>query len=97
LFGWHAALFRTGYSGLSRIKVGGWRDDAADPMQVVSGSLGRQRVHFEAPPADRLESEIDRFLAWANRASNEPPLKRSRSTRGNGTEFAAASNTPIAG
>ena len=74
LFGWHAALFPTGYSGLVRINVGGWRDDATGPMQVVSGPLGRQRVHFEAPPADRLESETDRFIDWANSASNEPPL-----------------------
>ena len=74
LFGWHAALFPTGYSGLVRINVGGWRTDATGPMQVVSGPLGRQRVHFEAPPADRLESEIDRFLAWANSAPDEPPL-----------------------
>src|SRR5690606_28587699 len=44
LFGWHAALFPTGYSGLSKIKVGGWRDDASGPMQVVSGPIGRQRV-----------------------------------------------------
>ncbi len=74
LFGWHAALFPTGYSGLVRINVGGWRDDATGPMQVVSGPLGRQRVHFEAPPADRLQSETDRFINWANSASNEPPL-----------------------
>src|SRR5258706_4222720 len=74
LFGWHAALFPTGYAGLVRINVGGWRDDATGPMQVVSGPLGRQRVHFEAPPADRLESEMARFLDWANGASNEPPL-----------------------
>ena len=74
LSGWHAALFPTGYSGLVRINVGGWRDDATGPMQVVSGPLGRQRVHFEAPPADRLESETDRFIDWANSASNEPPL-----------------------
>ena len=74
LFGWHAALFPTGYSGLDRIKVGGWRIDANGPMQVVSGPLGRQRVHFEAPPADRLDSETARFLAWANSASNEPTL-----------------------
>jgi Fic family protein len=74
LFGWHAALFPTGYSGLVRINVGGWRDDATGPMQVVSGPLGRQRVHFEAPPAERLESETGRVLAWANSASNEPPL-----------------------
>jgi Fic family protein len=74
LFGWHAALFPTGYSGLARIKVGGWRDDATGPMQVVSGRLGRQRVHLEALPANRLESETDRFLAWANSTSDEPPL-----------------------
>lgn len=74
LFGWHAALFPTGYSGLVRINVGGWRDDATGPMQVVSGPLGRQRVHFEAPPADRLRAETDHFINWANSASNEPPL-----------------------
>lgn len=74
LFGWHAALFPTGYSGMARINLGGWRDDASGPMQVVSGPLGRQRVHFEAPPAGRLDSETARFLAWANGASAEPPL-----------------------
>lgn len=74
LFGWHAALFPTGYSGLSRITVGGWRDDATGPMQVVSGPIGRQRVLFQAPPADRLEVETSRFLDWLNGASNEPLL-----------------------
>lgn len=74
LFGWHAALFPTGYSGLSKIKVGGWRDDASSPMQVVSGPTGRQCVHFEAPPADRLEAETGRFLEWVNGESGEPPL-----------------------
>ncbi len=74
LFGWHAALFPTGYSGLSKIKVGGWRDDTSEPMQVVSGPIGRQRVHFEAPPAERLEVETSRFLDWLNGASNEQPL-----------------------
>ena len=74
LFGWHAALFPNGYSGLVRINVGGWRDDATGPMQVVSGALGRQRVHFQAPPAYALESETTRFLTWANNASAEPPL-----------------------
>lgn len=74
LFGWHAALFPTGYSGLSKIIVGAWRDDASGPMQVVSGPLGRQRVHFEAPPADRLETETARFLDWLNGQTGEPPL-----------------------
>ena len=52
----------TGYSGLVRIHVGGWRGDATGPMQVFSGPMGRQRVHFEAPPADRLQSETDRLI-----------------------------------
>ena len=74
LFGWHAALFPTGYSGLTRIKVGSWREDGSGPMQVVSGPLGRQKVHFEAPPAESLEVEMERFLAWTNAAPNAPPL-----------------------
>lgn len=74
LFGWHAALFPTGYAGLSRIRIGAWRDDVSGPMQVVSGPIGRQRVHFEAPPAWRLDAEISSFLDWVNSASNDPPL-----------------------
>lgn len=76
LYGWHAALFPTGHSGLSRIRVGAWRDDATGPMQVVSGPIGRQRVHFEAPPAERLAAEVDRFLDWLNGEPKEPPLIR---------------------
>ena len=64
LFGWHAALFPTGRSGMRRIRVGQWRDDAEGPMEVVSGPIGRQRVHYSAPPAERLGDEISRFLAW---------------------------------
>jgi len=74
LFGWHAALFPTGYTGMSKINVGAWRDDATGPMQVVSGPIGRQRVHFEAPPADQLEAETEGFLKWANAPTGEPPL-----------------------
>ena len=74
LFGWQAALFPTGYSGFSRMNVSGWRDDASGPMQGVSGPIGRQTVHCEAPPAESLEAEISRFLAWINGVSNEPPL-----------------------
>jgi len=77
LFRWHAALFPAGYAGLSAIRVGKWRDDAGGPMQVVSGPVGRRRVHFEAPPADRLERQVDRFLAWANGATDEPALIKS--------------------
>jgi Fic family protein len=74
LFGWHAALFPTGYSGMARIKVAAWRDDATGPMQVISGPVARQKVHFEAPPADRLSSEMARFLDWLNADSEVPPL-----------------------
>lgn len=76
LFGWHAALFPTSYSGLSKLQVGDWRDDAGGPMQVVSGRIGRERVHFEAPPAQRLEAEMDRFLNWVNGPPREPALIR---------------------
>lgn len=74
LFGWHAALFPTGYAGLSRITVGAWRDDATGPMQVVSGPIGRQRVHFEAPPAPLLEAQMHRFIDWVNAPTPIPPL-----------------------
>ncbi len=66
LFAWHAALFPTGYSGMSKISVGSWRDDAKGPMQVISGPLGRERVHYEAPAAVLLEAEMRTFLAWFN-------------------------------
>lgn len=77
LFGWHAALFPTGWSGLSRIDTGRWRQDAEGPMQVVSGPVGRQTVHFQAPPAERLPAELARFLAWAETPDPaEPALLR---------------------
>ena len=66
LYGWHESLFSSGRSGRRRIRVGGWRDDRTGPMQVVSGPIGRERVHFEAPPADRLAREMDIFLDWFN-------------------------------
>ncbi len=74
LFGWHAALFPTGYSGLSKIATGAWRNDVSGPMQVVSGPVGRQRIHFEAPPATNLPSEIKQFLNWVNSAPAQPQL-----------------------
>ena len=73
---WHAALFPTGRSGMSRIKVGAWREDQTGPMQVVSGPIGRERVHYVAPIADRLEAEMQSFLDWFEReASLDPVLK----------------------
>ena len=74
LFGWHAALFPTGYSGLAQIRVGAWRDDAAGPMQVVSGPVGRQKIHYEAPPAARLEAEMEEFLRWFNGEQGIDPV-----------------------
>ncbi len=74
LFSWHGALFPTGYAGLSRIRVGTWRDDAGGPMQVVSGSIERRRVHFEAPPAERLAAEMSHFFEWINTPGAIPPL-----------------------
>ena len=68
LFGWHAALFPTGYSGRVRIQVGAWRNDAAGPMQVVSGPMGREKVHYQAPPATALPAETAAFLQWFNAA-----------------------------
>ncbi len=70
LFAWHASLFPTGRSGMSRIRVGVWRDDSRGPRQVVSGPVGRERVHFEAPAAPRLDPEMESFLDWFH-GSNE--------------------------
>jgi len=66
LFGWHAALFPTGRSGMSKIRVGKWRDDSAGPMQIVSGPVGKERVHYQAPAADAVSREMRAFLAWFN-------------------------------
>jgi Fic family protein len=67
LFAWHAALFPTGRSGMSKIKVGAWRNDKSGPMQVISGPVGKDRVHYEAPAAERLRQEIRAFLTWFNK------------------------------
>ncbi len=76
LFGWHAALFPTGRSGLSRIVTGAWRDDSHGPMQVVSGPMGREKVHYEAPPAKKVAREMKAFLGWfEDKAGLDPVLK----------------------
>jgi len=74
LFAWQAALFPTGRSGMRRIIVGDWRDDREGPMQVVSGPIGRERVHYEAPSAQQLPEESARFLDWFNQAKEIDPL-----------------------
>jgi Fic family protein len=66
LFGWHASLFPTSRSGMRKLRAGAWRDDRTGPMQVVSGPVGRERVHFEAPAASRLDREMTAFFRWFN-------------------------------
>ncbi len=76
LFAWQAALFPSGRSGMAKIVVGAWRDGGSGPMQVVSGPIGRQSVHYEAPAAARLPSEMTLFLDWFNgEAALDPVLK----------------------
>ena len=74
LFGWHAALFPTGRSGLLKIVVGAWRTEQSGAMQVVSGPVGREHVHFEAPAAARLDNEMRRFLDWLNADRQSDPV-----------------------
>ena len=66
LFAWHAALFPTGRSGMTKIAVGRWRGVRSDPMQVVSGPIGREKVHYQAPEAKRVPREMQAFLKWFN-------------------------------
>jgi Fic family protein len=73
LFSWHAALFPTGRSGMYKITIANWRQDVTGPMQVVSGAMGKEKVHFEAPDSPRIEREMNQFLGWFN-TSNGPDL-----------------------
>lgn len=78
LFGWHAALFPTGRSGMNKITVGAWRPPEAGAMRVVSGPIGRETVHFEAPSAERLYQEMTAFLEWFEADNGmDPVLKAS--------------------
>jgi Fic family protein len=75
LFAWHAALFPTGRSGMTRIAVGRWRDEQSDSMQVVSGPIGREKVHYQAPDARRVPGEMRAFMKWFNgMPSNDPVM-----------------------
>ncbi|WP_439556744.1 Fic family protein [Dyadobacter sp.] len=77
LFGWQSSLFPSGRSGMFAIITGKWRDNEKGPMQVVSGAIGRETVHFEAPDAARLESEMDAFLDWFNGNQTIDPVLKS--------------------
>jgi Fic family protein len=74
LFGWHAALFPTGRSGMNKIKVGAWRTEERDPMQVVSGPMGHERIHYEAPKAALLGAEMKVFIGWFNDTQDIDPV-----------------------
>jgi Fic family protein len=74
LLAWHASLFPTGRSGMHRIKVGAWRDDRTGPMEVVSGPVGKEHVHFQAPPSKRLNGEMHSFLDWFDASADIDPV-----------------------
>ena len=77
LFAWHAALFPSGISGMRYVTIGNWRTIDSGPMQVVSGPIGHETVHFDAPSADRLESEMRVFLKWFNKQNYIDPVLKS--------------------
>ena len=74
LFDWHAALFPTGRSGMNKIEVGRFRNDQLGPMQVVSGALGKEKIHYQAPDANMLEKEMTLFVNWFNHENNIDPV-----------------------
>ena len=75
LFDWHAALFPTGRSGMYKIKVADWRKDSTGPMQVVSGAMGKEKVHFQAPDSELVEKEMIRFIDWFNNSKIDLVIK----------------------
>jgi Fic family protein len=75
LFDWHAALFPTGRSGMYKITVADWRKDSTGPMQVVSGAMGKEKVHFQAPDSKLLHKEMSRFIHWFNGNSIDLVIK----------------------
>ncbi len=77
LFAWHSALFPTGRSGMRRIVAGAWRTKDSGDMQVVSGPIGRETVHYEAPGHDLLEKEMSRFIKWRNASPDIDPVLKS--------------------
>ncbi len=75
LYGWHAALFPTGHSGMHKIVVGAWRDNPpSDPMVIVSGPMGKEKMHYQAPSSDLLDDEMSAFLKWFNADQDLDPV-----------------------
>ncbi|MEP7238938.1 MAG: Fic family protein [Ferruginibacter sp.] len=75
LFGWHAALFPTGRSGMQKIVTGAWRNNTSDdPMQIVSGPMGKEKIHYQAPAAELLADEMNHFINWFNTEMNIDPV-----------------------
>ena len=74
LFSWHSALFPSGRSSLYKITVGDWRTDSTGPMQVVSGPLGKEKVHYQAIDSDLIEKEMNLFVNWCNKNDEIEPL-----------------------
>ena len=77
LFGWHSALFPSGRSGMYKIIAGKWRDDSTGPMQVVSGALGKEKVHYQAPHAEEIRKEMKLFLSWFNKETEQDLILKS--------------------
>lgn len=77
LFGWHSALFPTGRSGYYKILVGKWREDSTGPMQVVSGAMGKEKVHYQAPDAKCIKHEMRQFINWFNQEKTIDPAIKS--------------------
>jgi Fic family protein len=77
LFNWQASLFPAGRSGMHKIVVGGWRDNPShDPMQVVSGPMGKEKIHYQAPAAELLPDEMNKFLNWFNATDSIDPVMK---------------------
>lgn len=76
LFAWQAAMFPTGRSGMTKIRTGAWRDDKTGPMQVVSGPIGKEHVHYEAPKANRVPREMKTFLKWFENGEHMDPVQK---------------------
>lgn len=77
LFGWHSSLFPTGWSNMYKIIVADWRKDTTGPMQVVSGAMGKEKIHFEAPNSDRINSEIENLNNWIETENETDPVLKS--------------------